>query len=235
MKKMWRILSLLCACILLFTACSVTDNNVEKTTEAGTDVSTVETSALSKEEQEQLQQDIKLAEEKIKGILNAKTAEDVYKNAGSLPEEYVKNVLEKFPDDDYTVTAEKLGVFEKNDVYFFSINRTSDADYENAVIELFVKTDGDYLLNSDEEIRARLEKKHACPSCRGLGFIIVNGDTCPVCDGTLMEYNEKAYYDKELKAWQGQMQECTGCNGTGKAIDTAIDCETCKGKIFIFS
>ncbi len=230
MKKLCILLSIVCLCSFVLTSCTPNGNKDNEATDNGE----TEVSTLTQEEQQELEKKIKTVEETMRGLIKAETEEDLFQYVTELPAGYAKNILGKYPHDDYIITIEKKGEYKGYELFRIQFERESDADFLVSGIELFKMTDEGYLIETNEDIGLEVLETYACPNCNGRGNTVTVSGDCPVCGGTAMEYNEKAEYDKETKTWQGSYVDCSVCKGTGEANYTESICKTCNGDCLVF-
>lgn len=231
MKKLCMLLSMVCLFSFLLTSCTTQTDKKDETT---TKESSEEVSELTKEEKVELEKTLKTVEEKVYGLINAETEEEISAFVTELPDGYAENILETFPHDDYIVSVEKIGEYNQYDAFYISVESESDKEFLSTGVQLYKSTDKGYLIETNEEFLDKVAQSCSCPSCSGYGNILVREGDCPVCNGTGMVYKEKAEYNKATKTWESSYVDCSGCKGTGEANNTTTLCETCKGAGLVF-
>ncbi len=172
MKKLCVLLSVICLCSFMMASCSKTDNNDKISGESVTQ---------SREERKSMS-----VEDCLREFLNADNADELSQYVEKLPDGYAEIVLETFPDNDYKVTAEKLGKFNGYEIYSVEVKRESDSEYIKNYFEVLKKTDAGYFIESDSNVIMAIEKECLCTKCNGRGVLSLIGKgeiTCDKCNG----------------------------------------------------
>ncbi len=178
MKKLSLLISILCLCSFVLTSCTTTGNNTG--TKTTTEIPTTQQS------QAELQKEQKLIEDIMRGLLKSKTLEEVSEYVLEADELYLEALLNSFPDDDYIITAEKLGNYKEYVVYNIVAERESDPEYYVSAMQIFEKTDKGFMITIDDEIVNEICETHICLLCDGSGYVEASEDvveTCERCDG----------------------------------------------------
>lgn len=178
MKKLCLLISILCLCSFVLTSCTTMGNNTG--TETTTEIPTTQQS------QAELQKEQKLIEDIMLGLLKSKTLEEVSEYVLEADELYLEALLNSFPDDDYIITAEKLGNYKEYVAYNIVAERESDPEYYVSAMQIFEKTDKGYMITIDDEVVNEICETHICLLCDGTGYVEVSEnviETCERCDG----------------------------------------------------
>ncbi len=178
MKKLCMILSIICLFSFMMVSCDKTDNDKTDNKDKTSDV-------VSDENTNQSQQDKgpMTVEECLSGFLNSDNEDELSQYITQLPEGFAKSILGTFPDNDYIVTAEKLGVCNGYEVYSVEVKRESDSEYIKNYFEVLKNTEQGYLIETDSNVIMAIERECLCTKCNGRGVLSVIGKGEITCDG----------------------------------------------------
>ena len=123
------------------------------------------------------------AVECITGFLNSDNEEALSRYVTQLPEGFAESILEAFPEQDYIITAEKLGDYEGYELYSVNVKRTGDSQYTKKYFEVLKNTEDGYLIETDTNVLMNIEKDCLCKKCQGRGSLAIIGKGEIPCDG----------------------------------------------------
>lgn len=228
MKKLGLLLAVLYLVSIVMAACSRVDNDdVFAADEQGSGT----VGDMDRENVPSIQS----AEYCMLGVLNADSAEALDPSVTENSDIIANRILQLFPDDhNYTVEMKKLGSYKEHDAYECTIRNRTDPNYSNTTVELLLRKDSGYEIETNQDIISEIASNCICPGCGGAGFFSSGGNVCGICGGTGQQYYPAVYFDVALQMWQGQFQACSGCAGAGRTGFIQIPCSICHGICYVF-
>lgn len=191
MKKICIFMSLVVLCTLLFTACDKTDSDTTKNSETTAVSSSAEQTTLSAEDIALQEKEAGYAKKCIETLILSKNADEIKKVTKDATDEYIQEVIEGFPYDDYAVTVKKVGEYKERIIYYVEVERAADGEGEEYYfdgIQIFARTQDGLLIDLDVELENEITEKFYCRSCSGSGITGVDEVhglqyKCDVCHG----------------------------------------------------
>ena len=191
MKKICIFMSLVVLCTLLFTACDKTDSDTSKNSETTAVSSSAEQTTLSAADIALQEKEAGYAKKCIETLILSKNAEEIKKVTKDATDEYIQEVIEGFPYDDYAITVKKVGEYKERVIYHVEVERAADGEGEEYYfdgIQIFARTQDGLLIDLDVELEKEITEKFYCRICNGAGITgvaEVHGlqYNCDVCHG----------------------------------------------------
>ena len=189
MKKLSIFMVLVVLCTVLFTSCDKTDGKTTTEKETSPVSTTSEATTLSAEEQAAADKEAAEAKKCVETLLLSKDPDEMKKILRNSDDEYIQDVIDGFPDEDYVVAVKKLGDYKDYKVYFVELTRASDEEYFFDGIQIFAQGTNGLIIDLDTTIENEIIEKHGCRTCDGQGITgydeVHNVEyVCDICDGT---------------------------------------------------
>ena len=189
MKNLCIFVALIVLCTVLFTSCDKTNSNTTSEKETTSVSTTSEDTTLSAEDQAAAEKEAADAKKCVETLLLSKDPAEMKKILRNSDDEYIQDVIDGFPDDDYIINVKKLGNYKDYKVYFIELTKASDEEYYFDGIQIFAQGTNGLLIELDTTIENEVIEKHGCRTCDGQGITgydeVHNVEyICDICDGT---------------------------------------------------